>query len=207
MKISNAQLRAWANRNKVLLSVAAGVVIIAAAVAGNPHASYSIPLPAGKRIAHDHSVKTTPGTLMKVLRVIDGDTIEFVNGERLRYIGIDTPEEFDRRKPVQCFAFAAAARNKALVEGRLIRFFQDVTSHDAYDRWLGFVYLEDGTFVNKKLIEEGFAFAYSFPPDISKSEEMRKAEEGARKQKKGLWSGCQIHKTSTGREQTNAVTE
>src|SRR6266481_3564162 len=71
----------------------------------------------------DRSVKTEYGVPIKVRRVIDGDTIELVNGDRLRYIGIDTPEEVDPRKPVQCFAREAAARNKNLVEGKEILFY------------------------------------------------------------------------------------
>ncbi len=152
---------------------------------------------------YDYSLKTEPGQTIKVARVIDGDTIELENGDRLRYIGIDTPEEVDPRKPVQCFSKEAAAANKALVEGKSIVFYKDVSLRDKYGRWLGFVYLSDGTFVNLILVQEGFAFAYPYKPDISHADEFREAEVHAREAKRGLWRACRVLRTSTGREETN----
>ena len=106
------------------------------------------------------------GVAVHVSRVIDGDTIELAGGEHLRYIGIDTPEEVDPRKPVQCFATEAAERNKELVEGKDVVFYKDVSERDRYGRLLGFVYLPDGTFVNRMLVSEGYAFSYAYPPDV-----------------------------------------
>lgn len=154
---------------------------------------------------YDRSVKTEYGRAIKVVRVIDGDTIELINGDRLRYIGIDTPEEVDPRKPVQCFAKEAADENKTLVEGKLIIFYKDVSDRDKYGRWLGFVYLNDGTFVNLALVREGFAFSYPYKPDISKAGEFKQAEAQAHQAQRGLWTACIVHRTSTGREQTNAL--
>lgn len=155
--------------------------------------------------SYDYSVKTKYGQPMKVVRVIDGDTIEFVNGERLRYVGIDTPEEVDPKKPVQCFAKEAAAENKFLVEGKSIIFYKDVSDRDKYGRWLGLVYLPDGASVNLSLVKKGFAFAYPYKPDISHADEFKKAETAARKSKLGLWAACEVYRTSAGREQTNAL--
>lgn len=157
------------------------------------------------QIVYDYSIKTEVGKPIKVVRAIDGDTIEFVNGDRLRYIGIDTPEEVDPRKPVQCYALEAARADSALVEGKMITFTQDVTQQDKYGRWLGFVYLEDGTFVNKQLVEQGFAFAYPYRPDISKSDVFKNAEATARGNNVGLWAHCKPYKLSSGREQTNTL--
>lgn len=137
-----------------------------------------------------------PGRYSKVARVIDGDTVELANGDRLRYIGIDTPEEVNPRKPIQCFSKEAAARNRALVEGKTVVFYKDVSDRDKYGRLLGFVYLEDGTFVNLALVQEGFAFSYPYRPDISRAAEFQRAEAEARKAGRGLWSACeasQIH--------------
>lgn len=160
----------------------------------------------GKQVAeYDRSIAAIEGQPIKALRVIDGDTIELINGQKLRYIGIDTPEEVDERKPVQCFAIAAAEKNRELVEGKMIMFYKDVSKTDLYSRLLGFVYLEDGTFVNLEMVKQGYAFAYSYPPDISKSGEFRSAEEQARNAKLGLWNSCSVYKTSSGREQTNSV--
>jgi micrococcal nuclease len=153
----------------------------------------------------DYSIQSVEGVPIKVLKVIDGDTIELINGDKLRYIGIDTPEEVDQRKPVQCFAQEAADENKALVDGKMITYYKDKTERDQYGRLLGFVYLSDGTFVNEKLVEDGFAFAYRFPPDISKSEIFSKAQDDARNSNRGLWKNCSVSKLKSGREQTNAL--
>ena len=153
----------------------------------------------------DYSIKTEQGAPIMVRRVIDGDTIELINGERLRYIGIDTPEEVDPRKSVQCFAREAAEKNKELVLGKMIIFHKDVSTKDQYGRWLGFVYLADGTFVNLELVKQGFAFSYPYPPDISKANQFRTVEAEARKSSLGLWAGCRTYQTKNGRSQTNAL--
>ncbi len=158
------------------------------------------------QIQYDYSVKTEYGKPILVAQAIDGDTIELINGERVRYIGIDTPEEFDQRKPVQCFAVEAAGKNRELVEGKTVILQKDKTEHDMYGRWLGFVYLEDGTFVNKKLVEEGYAFAYPYKPDLAKAPEIKAAESIARRSKIGLWANCKVTVLTSGRRQTNAVT-
>ena len=69
---------------------------------------------------------------MTVVRVVDGDTIELEGGERLRYIGIDTPETVDPRKEVQCFGKEASAKNKELVEGQAVRLEKDVSETDRF---------------------------------------------------------------------------
>lgn len=120
-------------------------------------------------------------------------------------MGMDTPEEFDARKPVQCFAKEAADKNRELVEGKEIKFYKDISDRDKYGRWLGYVYLADGTFVNMDLVSEGFAFAYPYPPDVSKATDFEKAQESAQTGKLGLWSNCKISTESSGREQTNAI--
>ncbi len=151
-------------------------------------------------------IKIEYGKPIKVNYAIDGDTIVLENGDSLRYIGIDTPEEFDQRKPVQCFAKEAAEKDKQLVDGKIIKFYKDVNTQDKYGRWLGYVYLEDGTFVNLELVKQGYAFSYRYAPDTSKQDEFKAAEDYARTNKLGLWSGqCTITKLKTGREQTNAI--
>ncbi len=159
----------------------------------------------GIHTLYNHTQVVTYGIPVRVARVIDGDTIELADGERLRYIGIDTPEEVDARKPVQCFARQAAERNKELVEGKMVTFYKDSLEHDAYGRLLGFVYLPDGTFVNKLLVTQGYAFAYPYKPDTSHAQEFRSAEIVAKKNNLGLWAQCAVRILRSGREQTNAV--
>ncbi len=132
---------------------------------------------------------TTARRTSLVQRVIDGDTIELNDGQRVRYIGIDTPETKDRRKPVQCFGKIAAEKNRELVEGKEVRLVRDVSDRDRYGRLLRYVYVGN-IFVNLELVEQGFAKNYSYPPDIAHQAEFRKAEREAREAKRGLWSEC-----------------
>ena len=130
-----------------------------------------------------------------VSRVIDGDTIELENGEKVRYIGIDTPETLDPRKPVQCFGKNASAKNKELVEGKPMWLVKDVTDKDKYGRLLRYVYLgdpaqESSIFVNLELVKQGFAHSSSYPPDIKYQEEFIQAERVARETELGLWKSC-----------------
>ena len=125
----------------------------------------------------------------KVTRVIDGDTIEIDGGERVRYIGIDTPETVDPRKTVQCFGVEASNKNKELVEGRMVWLEKDVTDKDKYNRLLRYVYVGDA-FINLELVKQGFAYSYSYPPDIKYQNQIVTAQQEAREAKKGLWNAC-----------------
>ena len=162
----------------------------------------------GRLSGYDRSIRTVPGEPIKVARVIDGDTIVLANGDRLRYIGVDTPEEVDPRKPVQCWAREAAEADKKLVEGKTIVFFQDVSTRDKYGRWLGFVYvMEDGkrgTDVNATLVKQGDAFSYPYKPDISRKAEFDADEAEAKAARLGLWSRCQVSRQGA-RKQTLAL--
>ncbi len=124
-----------------------------------------------------------------VSRVIDGDTIELSNGTKVRYIGIDTPETVDPRKTVQCFGVEANNRNKQLVEGKEVRLEKDVSDIDKYGRLLRYVYV-NGVFVNLVIVQEGFAYSYTYPPDVKYQSKFVEAEKLAREQKKGLWGSC-----------------
>ncbi|MBI5356803.1 thermonuclease family protein [Candidatus Collierbacteria bacterium] len=131
----------------------------------------------------------------RVSRVIDGDTIELENGEKVRYIGIDTPETLDPRKPVQCFGKNAAAKNKELVEGKPVWLVKDISDKDKYGRLLRYVYLgdpaqESSVFVNLELVKLGFAHSSSYPPDIKYQNLFIEAEREARQAELGLWSSC-----------------
>ncbi len=125
----------------------------------------------------------------RVIRVIDGDTIEIEGGKRVRYIGIDTPETVDPRKPVECFGREAAEKNRSLVEGKKVQLEKDVSEVDRYGRLLRYVSV-DNQMVNDVLVRQGFAHASSYPPDIKYQEQLRDAEREARENGRGLWRGC-----------------
>ncbi len=134
-----------------------------------------------------------PG-LYRVVSVEDGDTITVAmnnSEERVRFIGVDTPETHDPRKPVQCFGKAASAFTRDLIGNHDVRLEADPlnTNRDRYNRLLRYVYLPDGTLVNAEIIKQGYGFAYtSFP--MTKAEEFKALEKEAREQNRGLWRDC-----------------
>lgn len=131
----------------------------------------------------------------RVIRTEDGDTITVdMNGteERIRFIGVDTPETQDPRKPVQCFGRAASEFTKMLIGQNPVRLESDPLSsnRDRYNRLLRYVYLPDGKLVQAKIIKEGYGFAYvSFP--FTKSDEFLAYQTEAREHNRGLWASCE----------------
>lgn len=126
-----------------------------------------------------------------VTKIVDGDTIEIEGGQKVRYIGIDTPETVDPRESVQCYGKEASNKNKELVEGKKVRLEKDVSETDRYGRLLRYVYIGE-TFVNEYLVKEGFAKAASYPPDIKYQDKFKTAETSARENQRGLWGSCNI---------------
>lgn len=130
----------------------------------------------------------------RVVEFDDGDTIVVdMNGvrEKVRFIGVDTPETKDPRKPIQCFGRAAAGFTKNLIGNNPVRLESDPTNtnRDRYSRLLRYVYLPDGRLVNLEIIKQGYGFAYvSFP--VQKLEEFKAAQAEARTHNRGLWAGC-----------------
>lgn len=137
------------------------------------------------------------GQQAQVTRVIDGDTVEVsIDNElqKIRLIGVDTPETVDPRREVGCFGKEASAVTKKLVDGKIVLLVRDISETDKFDRLLRYVYVRgesrEEIFVNDYLVREGFAKAVTFPPDVKFSEQFRDAEREAREQKKGLWGKC-----------------
>lgn len=132
--------------------------------------------------------------LYKVVWVVDGDTIKvLINNkeETVRLIGIDTPEVVDPRKPVQCFRIEASDKAKELLNGKNVILEADEASGDLdqYNRLLRYVFLEDGTNFNKLMIEEGYAYEYTYKDNQYKyRNEFKQKEKEARENKRGLWA-------------------
>ena len=129
---------------------------------------------------------TYANDLVTVKRVIDGDTLLLSNRERVRLIGVDTPETKHPQKPVERFGKEAYLFTKRMVEGKEVRLEFDWQKRDKYGRLLAYVYLTDGTFLNAEIIKQGYGFAYTRFP-FKYLEEFRKYEREARDNKRGLW--------------------
>ncbi len=127
-----------------------------------------------------------------VERVVDGDTIVVDGGERVRLIGIDTPESVDPRRPVECFGLEASAFMEDLLPpGTDVRLVFDVEREDRYERTLAYVYrVADGLFVNFHLVDQGYAQVATYPPNVEHTDEFVEATREAREADRGLWSAC-----------------
>lgn len=121
-----------------------------------------------------------------VTRVFDGDTIEINNQEKVRYIGINTPETEEN----SCFAEEAKQYNASLVLGKTVYLEPDTTNTDRYGRMLRYVYTTEGTFINKTLIQEGFARVFTVEPNTRYKDMLLKTETQAKQEQKGLWGQC-----------------
>jgi len=124
-----------------------------------------------------------------VTKVIDGDTIAIEGGEVIRYIGIDTPETVHPSKPQQCFGQEASDKNKELISGKRIRMEKDVSETDRYNRLLRYIWVDD-IFVNDYLVRQGYAYAYTYPPDVKYADQFVQAQKEAMKNNRGLWAAC-----------------
>jgi micrococcal nuclease len=126
-----------------------------------------------------------------VARVVDGDTVVLRGGERVRYIGVDTPESVKPGTPVQCYAKAASRFNAQLVEGRRVRLRYDAERHDRYGRTLAYLYrARDGLFVNAELVRRGYARVLTIPPNVAHAGQFRRLAARARRAGRGLWRAC-----------------
>jgi micrococcal nuclease len=134
-------------------------------------------------------------TTARVLRVVDGDTILVAVGsrqERVRYIGVDTPETVKPHTRVQCFGKRASAANRRLVGGREVRLVADAEARDRYGRLLAYVYrADDGLFVNEALIRGGYATTLAIAPNVRFADRFAAVERQTRDAGRGLWSACE----------------
>lgn len=152
-------------------------------------------------------------TAAQVARVVDGDTVDvqFADGraERLRLIGMNTPETVDPRKPVQCFAREASAHAHELLDGQAVTLDGDPSQdiRDRYGRTLAYVWLPDGSLFNRRMIAEGFAHEYTYRVPYLYQADFKAAERSAREQQLGLWSQvtCNGNTTQAATAQPNSV--
>ncbi len=130
-----------------------------------------------------------------VTHVVDGDTLDVRFGgteERIRLIGVDTPESVAPNRPVQCYGAEASSYLASLVpEGTAVRLERDAVARDQFGRLLAYVYrTEDDLLVNLALVEQGYADAVTYGDNEALYPELVAAEAEARDGGRGLWGVC-----------------
>jgi micrococcal nuclease len=119
--------------------------------------------------------------------VDDGDTIVLMDGRHVRYIGINSPEIEHEDQKAEPYGYEAKKFNKTLVFSKKVRLELDTQKYDRYGRLLAYVFLNDGTFVNAKMIEEGRAYCLYIRPNVKYHESMLQSQREAMVAKKGIW--------------------
>ncbi len=135
-----------------------------------------------------------------VTRAVDGDTLVLETGERVRLIGIDTPEmhessKLDRdgnrsktdKSAIQALGRRSYEFTRQLVEGKRVSLEFDIERRDRYDRLLAYAYLQDGTFINAEIVKQGYASLMTYPPNVKYAETFRKLHQEAQENRRGLW--------------------
>ncbi len=128
--------------------------------------------------------------------VIDGDTVDIIidgKQERVRLIGVDTPESVSRDTPVQCFGEEASQALKGLLPvGSLVRIRRDIEARDRFGRLLLYVYrADDNLFVNEWLVANGYADTLFFEPNTAFRSSFTEHRNAARSVPLGLWESCE----------------
>jgi micrococcal nuclease len=130
----------------------------------------------------------------RVMRVVDGDTVSVRLGgrrEKVRYIGMDTPEDVKPGAGVRCWSRHAAADNARLVGHQPVTLRFDANPRDRYGRLLAYVYRRsDGLFVNAELVRRGDARARPFPDNTAHRALFARLADAARSHGAGLWARC-----------------
>ncbi|MDF1618562.1 thermonuclease family protein [Petrocella sp. FN5] len=133
---------------------------------------------------------------VKVIRIVDGDTIVVDGDVRVRFIGVDTPETVKPDSVVEIYGKEASDFTKRMIEGVYIYLERDISDVDQYGRALRYIFLEDGTLFNELLIKEGYGKVVTYPPDVKYSERFVAAQIDAREAGRGLWGLDEVKETT-----------
>ncbi|MGD8386465.1 MAG: thermonuclease family protein [Desulfobacteraceae bacterium] len=125
---------------------------------------------------------------VRVRFVVDGDTVYLEDGERVRYAGVDAPEMAHEGCSEPEFLAEAARRfNERAVQGKRIRLEMDRERRGRHGRLLAYVYLEDGSMINRILLQEGLAHVMTTPPNVRHRQELLSAQREAMASGRGIW--------------------
>ena len=126
-------------------------------------------------------------SFLGVVTVFDGDTVLLDNGEKVRLLGINTPEVEGRNKMLQKGGEEARQWLQNRLEGEKVRLLKDLTSKDKYGRTLAHLFSEDGGHINLELVREGYAAVNIYPPDLLFTDELVAAQQQAEAKYLGIW--------------------
>jgi len=129
-----------------------------------------------------------PPARARVHSVSDGDTIVLEGGQRVRYLGIDAPEVTHEGTPGGPLGDEAARYNRELVSGRSVMLEFEREREDDYGRLLAYVFLEDGTLVNREMVRRGLAYLCAKQRPLRYWDRLLDAQRQAMKERRGLWS-------------------
>ncbi len=192
-------MTAWLDRRRLLLVVSLlGLVLVVLAGCqgivedgggGTGRAPADLTTSKAERAAWPNAPKDAVSA--KVQRVSDGDTfVATVKGrrERIRVIGVDTPESVAPNQPDEPYGEEASDFAKHYLDGETVRLAGDAEPRDRYGRMLAYVWLEDGTFWNALLVAEGYAQQLTIPPNVTYERLFRRLVSEARREDRGLWA-------------------
>jgi len=181
---------------KFFYGLMAGIVVFLLASFSSTQAPEGQTAVSNKVINTNEQTKST-STNAYVVRVVDGDTmVAILDSEpdkeyKVRFLGVNTPETVDPRKPVECFGKQASDYVKSQLNNTRVMLKSDPEADeiDKYGRLLRNVFLEDGTDFCAQLVRMGYAYAYtSFPLNAERKTELRELQAEAQESGAGLWN-------------------
>jgi endonuclease YncB( thermonuclease family) len=133
-------------------------------------------------------IKLNPGyTFHRIRHVFDGDTVQLENGQKVRFLGINTPEVEGHNKLAQSGGLAAKQWLAAKLKAKTVRLETDVEKKDKYGRLLAHLFLPEGEHVNVQLVSKGLATVNIHPPNLKYTQQLIAAQDSAEQKKLGIW--------------------
>ncbi len=165
------------SKSTIYTLLALSIVMLVSLVFNNsPYA------PEYKKVQGVQTESTASADTLKVLKVVDGDTVELSNGEKIRLIGINTPEKG------QPYFKDAKDTLEMLILEKEVRLELDVSQKDMYGRTLGYLFIGD-QFINQNMIESGYAMVDTVPPNVLYADTLVASLDRAKNECKGMWDG------------------
>jgi micrococcal nuclease len=184
--------------NKILINTIVGLVLVIALLVLNEGSilqtlglTDSYKPKSNTQLAKNNSIEKS-----QVRRVVDGDTVELSNGQKIRLLNIDTPETVKANTPIMCYGREASDFTKKLLTDKNVQLVSDREANDQYGRGLRFIFL-DGVdtdnienSINADLVKNGFARAVSYKPNITYIKDFQNWESQAKSKNLGIWANC-----------------